>query len=216
MKLDSRKIALAIASLMLSVGAWSQQYPSSSMNVAAGTEVQVRTDQAISVKEGARVGQTYPGTIASDVLDQNGSVAIPRGSVAQLRVVSSDSSNSNNLTLGLDSVVVNGQRYRLQTQSMTAAGSTKNGGLGTNKRTAEYVGGGALAGTIIGAIAGGGKGAAIGALAGGAAGAGTQVLTRGKELSVPAETVLKFRLDSPATLQPYRGSRRSTRRVLPG
>src|SRR5207244_7207406 len=35
-------------------------------------------------------------------------------------------------------------------------------GLGKNKRTAEMVGGGAVLGTLIGAIAGGGKGAAIG------------------------------------------------------
>ena len=36
-------------------------------------------------------------------------------------------------------------------------------GIGKNKRTAEYVGGGAVLGTLLGAIAGGGKGAAIGA-----------------------------------------------------
>jgi hypothetical protein len=70
-----------------------------------------------------------------------------------------------------------------------------------NKRTATMVGGGALAGAIIGAIAGGGKGAAIGAAVGGAAGAGAQVLTRGKEVKVPAETVLTFQLDSDLQLQ---------------
>src|SRR5438045_7124252 len=48
-----------------------------------------------------------------------------------------------------------------------------------NKRTGEYVGGGAILGAIIGGIAGGGKGAAIGAGAGAAAGAGAQVLTKG-------------------------------------
>ena len=50
-------------------------------------------------------------------------------------------------------------------------------------------------GTLIGAIAGGGKGVAIGAVAG--AGAGTQVLTRGKTVKVPAETTLRFKLDQP-------------------
>ena len=49
------------------------------------------------------------------------------------------------------------------------------GGVGANKRTAEMVGGGAVLGTLIGAIAGGGKGAAIGAVAGAGAGAGTLV-----------------------------------------
>ena len=63
------------------------------------------------------------------------------------------------------------------------------------------VGGGAVLGTLLGAIAGGGKGAAIGAVAGAATGAGVQVLTRGKEVRVPAETVLNFRLDQPLYLQ---------------
>jgi uncharacterized protein YcfJ len=60
---------------------------------------------------------------------------------------------------------------------------------------------GTAVGAIIGAIAGGGKGAAIGALAGAAAGGGAQVLTKGKEIRVPAETVLNFRLDQPLRLR---------------
>jgi hypothetical protein len=35
----------------------------------------------------------------------------------------------------------------------------------------------------------------------GSAGAGTQVLTRGKTVKVPAETTLRFKLDQPLTLQ---------------
>ncbi len=62
------------------------------------------------------------------------------------------------------------------------------------------MGGGAILGAIIGGIAGGGKGAAIGAVAGGGAGAGAQIMTRGKEVHVPAETVLRFRLDRPLRL----------------
>ena len=52
-------------------------------------------------------------------------------------------------------------------------------GVGGNKRTAEYVGGGTALGAVIGAIAGHGKGAAIGAASGAAAGAGAQIFTRG-------------------------------------
>jgi len=74
-------------------------------------------------------------------------------------------------------------------------------GIGKNTRTATMVGGGAVLGTLLGAIAGGGRGAAIGALAGAAAGAGAQVLTRGKKVDVPPETVLTFRLDQPINLQ---------------
>jgi len=70
-------------------------------------------------------------------------------------------------------------------------------GMGKNKRTAEFTGGGAGLGAIIGAIAGGGKGAAIGAGAGAGGGALTQILTKGKAIQVPAESVLTFRLDKP-------------------
>jgi hypothetical protein len=68
-------------------------------------------------------------------------------------------------------------------------------GIGANQRTGVMVGGGAALGTLIGAIAGGAKGAVIGAVAGAAAGAGAQVLTRGKEFRIPAESVLTFRTD---------------------
>jgi len=66
------------------------------------------------------------------------------------------------------------------------------------------VGGGAALGTLLGALAGGGKGAAIGAIAGAAAGGGVQVLTKGREIRVPAETVLHFRLDQPLHLHEAR------------
>jgi hypothetical protein len=64
------------------------------------------------------------------------------------------------------------------------------------------VGGGALLGTVVGAIAGGGKGAAIGALVGGGGGAAAQVITKGNKISVPAESLLTFKLDQPLQLRP--------------
>lgn len=216
MKLSAFPLTVAAAAV-LSLGVplsaqTTARHSVSGAHVSAGTEIQVRTDQAINVKKNT-TGATYPGSVANDVLDENGSVAIPRGSRAQLRVVPISNGNNNDLTLDLASVTVNGQRYAIQSQSTSALSSSKHGGVGANKRTAEYGGGGALAGTLIGALAGGGKGAAIGALAGGAAGIGTQVLTRGKELSVPAETVLKFRLDNGLTLHRYNSA--ITRRRLP-
>ena len=177
--------------------------------VPAGAEFHVRADQTINVsKDNAQVGQLYPATIADDVRDQNGNVVIPRGARAQLRLVSADpndnaGNNNGNLTLDLDSVEVSGRRYQIDAQGTSASGSTNRGGIGMNQRTGKYVGGGALAGTLLGALAGGGKGAAIGAIVGGAAGAGTQVMTRGHSLNVPAETVLNFRLQDPVTMHAY-------------
>jgi hypothetical protein len=92
-------------------------------------------------------------------------------------------------------VIVNGQRFGIETQEAAISGANQKEGLGANSRTGKYVGGGAIIGAIIGAIAGGGKGAAIGAGAGAAAGAGAQILTRGSRVAVPAETLVTFRLD---------------------
>jgi hypothetical protein len=105
---------------------------------------------------------------------------------------------SNQAALALRSITVSGRTYMVQTETQQASG---NRGIGANKRTAEMTGGGALLGTVIGAMAGGGKGALIGAVVGGAGGAAAQVLTRGKEVKVPAETLLTFKLDQPLTLR---------------
>ena len=177
--------------------------------VTNGTQITVRTDQAINVKgnttnsnntstNGTNTNSTYageqvyPGTVANDVMDTQGRVAIPAGSPVQMAVVNT---GNGEMTLDLRSITINGQTFNTYSDSTSAAASNKHGGLGANKRTGEYVGGGALAGTLLGALAGGAKGAAIGAIAGGAAGAGAQVITKGKDLSVPAETKLTFRIN---------------------
>jgi hypothetical protein len=58
-------------------------------------------------------------------------------------------------------------------------------------------GGGTALGAIIGGLAGGGKGAAIGAAAGAGAGTGGAAFTGNKEIVLPAESALSFRLTSP-------------------
>jgi hypothetical protein len=162
-------------------------------DIPSGTRVDVRTDQTIDARD--RVdGRVYTGTVSNDVIGGNGRVMIPRGARAELIVRRTE---QNELSVDLDSVTVGDRRYSID------AAPTERGrrdGVGENKRTGEYVGGGALLGTILGAVAGGGKGAAIGALAGGAGGAGAQVLTRGNSVHIPAETVLSFRLDRPLAI----------------
>jgi len=167
-----------------------------SMTLPAGSEISVRTNENID-SASSNDNRFYTAVVSRDVVDDRGSVVIPRGSDAQLIV---RRLSGNNLALDLQSVSVNGQRFNVDTANVTAQGTSRDG-LGENKRTAEYAGGGALLGTLLGAIAGGGKGAAIGALAGGAAGVGAQVLTRGGQVKVPAESELSFRLDSPMTLR---------------
>jgi len=166
-------------------------------SIQPGTTISVRTNEEIEVKDtDADVNQVFTGSVDQDVVDRNGAVAIPRGSDVEMVV---RKVSNNELALDLNSITVGNQRYGLQTDT-TTTNSTRKEGLGKNKRTGKYVGGGAVLGAIIGGIAGGGKGAIIGAGAGAAAGAGAQVLTRGKDVSVPAESLLTFRLAQPMQL----------------
>ncbi|HSB16374.1 MAG TPA: hypothetical protein VLE22_18130 [Bryobacteraceae bacterium] len=169
--------------------------------LAAGTDIPVRTNETIDSSTAAE-GQSYAAEVSQDVLDASGTVAIPRGSQAQLVIVSASRGGrirgASDLVLSLGSVSVGGRNYAPETASVQQSGKA---GIGANKRTATYTGGGAAVGAIIGAIAGGGKGAAIGAGAGAGAGALTQILTKGKAIRVPAESVLTFKLDQSLRIQ---------------
>ena len=156
-----------------------------------GTTVHVRTNEEINATD--TDGRVFSGVVDQDVMGRNGRIVIPKGSDVELAV---KRASDKDLALDLDSVTINGQRYGVEAEQNVITPESKEG-IGANKRTGKYVGGGALLGAIIGAVAGGGKGAAIGAGAGAAAGAGAQVLTRGKTVHVPAESLLTFRLAQP-------------------
>ena len=122
---------------------------------------------------------------------------LPKGSRAELMVIDASKGGTvgtKTVELAVNSITVDGKAL-----TVASAGNEQRAreGLGKNDRTATMVGGGAVLGTVIGAIAGGASGAAIGAAAGAAGGAAAQVLTRGKEVEVPAETVLSFQLQQP-------------------
>ena len=161
----------------------------------AGTELALRTNERIDSREVVQ-GQTFSAQIAEDIRDTDGSVAIPRGSDAKL--ITRRLEGNGDITLDVESISVGGRRYRVSTADQELVNNRD--GVGANKRTGQFVGGGAVLGAVIGAIAGGGRGAAIGAVAGAGAGAGAEIVTQGKEVHVPAESVIRFRLDRPLKL----------------
>ncbi len=123
------------------------------------TRAQILPFERISLFDAnADDGRIYNGFVERAVLDHNGNLAIPRGSNVELVV---RRISKNEVTLDLDSVMINGERYGVRGEDLV--GAQNESGIGANKRTGEYLGGGAVLGAIIGAIAGGGKGAAIGA-----------------------------------------------------
>src|SRR5262249_34902198 len=148
---------------------------------------------------------TFSAVMARDVVDDAGKVIIPKGSNATLVVKAAEDQGKiqgrSELVVDLGSVEVAGRTYRLDTNDIVEKGKE---GVGLNKRTAIFTGGGTALGGIIGALAGGGKGAAIGAASGAAAGTTTQAVTRGKAIRIPSETLLTFRLESPVHIHAMR------------
>jgi len=140
--------------------------------------------------ENREVGQGVVGNVSSDVT-VGGKVVIPKGSPAKLVVASVQRSGRLStpakLWLKLRSVTVNGKTIVVAT---SLAGQTAGGKA---KRDTVFIGGGAGAGAVIGALAGGGKGAAIGALAGAGAGTAGAAATGKKDIEFPAETRLAFK-----------------------
>jgi hypothetical protein len=164
--------------------------------IDAGTEISVQTDETIDGST-ASEGQTFAADVTEAVRDAQGKVVIPQGAKAQVIIKSLAKAGKiqgqADLVLDLASVSIDGRQYALSTVDLEEKGRA---GLGKNKRTAEFVGGGAAIGSVVGALLGGGKGAAIGAGIGAGGGTAAQAVTKGN-IRVEAETTLTFKLDAP-------------------
>ena len=148
-------LAIAPVALLLAVGLAgpAAAQPRDVTHIDPGTLITVRTSETID--ERALDGRIYSGVVEQDVTDGAGRLVIPRSSPVELVV---RGASNGDLILDLESVVVNGERYavRAEANRVDAPPEQSNDG----HRTAIYAGGGAILGTIVGAIAGGGKGAA--------------------------------------------------------
>ncbi len=170
----------------------------SSIVVPSGTQIDVRTDVRIDTSKDT-AGMRYPATIQNNIRDSQGIIAIPAGTPAELQVVDASQGGMHGQAYALDlyAIRVNGQVYMVDSSSVGG-----QEGVGMNKRTALFGGGGLALGSLLGAAFGGGEGAAIGAVAGGVGGLGTQIFTHGKTVKVPAESVLNFQLERTLVLNP--------------
>jgi len=161
--------------------------------VPAGTTLTVRLGESVGSKISSP-GQSFSATLASPVT-VDGNTVIPAGASARGTVVDAKPlgrfKGGALLELRLNSITVNGTEQRIKTSAVSRTLK------GKGKRTAVMAGGGTALGAIIGGLAGGGKGAAIGAAAGAGAGTGGAAFTGNKEIILPAESALSFRLTSP-------------------
>ncbi len=165
--------------------------------IPAGTMVVVRLNQTLSSKS-SQTGQTFTATVVQPV-QVNGKVMIPERAEAtglvQDAVPLGRFKGGARLKIILDSVKIGGAAVPVK----TAAYSRVLKGKG--KRTAGAIGGGAGLGAIIGGLAGGGKGAAIGAVAGAGAGTAGAAFTGNKEIVLPAESAVSFKLLQPVDIK---------------
>jgi len=152
------------------------------VNVPAGTSLAIRINQHISVKT-TLAGAPFDGEIVDPVVGIV-DASHKRGHFKGASV----------LELRLTSLTLNGNRYPIQTHDLTR---TKKG---KGKRSAAFIGGGTGLGMLIGGIATGGTGLLIGGLAGAGAGTGVAAFTGNRDLDIPSESIVRFKLANTLTL----------------
>jgi hypothetical protein len=160
--------------------------------VPTGQELDVRLGTTLSSKT-AKVEQRFEATTVADVT-QNGRVLIPAGSMVRGVVAAVDPADrvhrAGSLTLSFDEITLRGRGYPIRAQ---ATNIFESGGIREEGGTAGV---GAGAGAIVGGIIGGLKGAILGAVIGAG---GAIAATEGKDVELPAGSIIRIRLDSPLT-----------------
>lgn len=168
-----------------------------SVTVASGDTIPVRITQTLDSAT-TQQGETFNGVVAADII-VDGLVAIPQGTPVTGRVSevheAAHYKGSSLLTIELTNINRKGEHIPVVTEAYSKQGE------GRGKNTAEKVGGGAAIGAILGGIIGGGKGAAIGAAAGGGVGAGANTVTRGQQVQIPSESLIRFKLTNPIAVR---------------
>ncbi|WP_348268888.1 hypothetical protein P8936_06885 [Edaphobacter paludis] len=162
--------------------------------VPSGTIVRVSISETLSAKRN-NVGDSFSGVLSEPLRTRGGGSLFKRGTRVTGTVVASKGQGrfkgAGDLGIQLTSIA----GIPVQTSEFEQVAK------GKGKRTAVMAGGGTGLGAIIGGIAGGGKGALIGGLAGAGAGTAGSAFTGNKDVVIPAESQITFRLTSPLTVR---------------
>lgn len=163
------------------------------LTAPAGTRVAVTITQTLSASRN-NAGDSFSGALAQPVTTADGTTIFPQGARVEGTVVAAKGRGrfKGAGDLGIQVSSINGVAVSTSEYEKAAKGK--------GKRSAAMIGGGAGLGALIGGLAGGGKGAAIGALAGGGAGTAGAAYTGNKDVVIPSESLITFRLTAPVTV----------------
>jgi hypothetical protein len=168
------------------------------VSIPAGTSLAIRVDQRISVQT-SHAGDTFTGEIVQPITGSDGNLLVPKGSRVRGVIDAAHRrgrfKGASLLELRLTAMTVDGHEYPVRTADLVERKK------GKGKRTAAFIGGGTGLGMLIGGVASGGTGLLIGGLAGGGAGTAAAGLTGNRELDIPAESIVHFKLASDLVLQ---------------
>ena len=161
------------------------------VTIPSGTAMAIRVDQTINTRI-SHAGDKFTGEVVDPIQGSDGGVLVPKGTRVAGRVEASRKrghfKGASLLELRLTSMTLNGTEYPLETHDL------KESKMGKGKRTAAMIGGGAGLGMLVGGVASGGVGLLVGGLAGGGAGTAVAGLTGNRDISIAAETVVRFTL----------------------
>ena len=171
-----------------------QVNPSDRGVIPVGQEIDLRLQTALSSATATRE-QRFEATTAVDLM-QGDRVLIPAGSTVRGVVSNVEKAGnvdrSGSLSLAFDRIVINGREYPLRamaTQIFESRGVLDEG---------KTVGTAGAVGAVVGGIIGGLKGAVIGAIVGSG---GVIAATEGKDIELPAGTIVRVRFDSPLNVR---------------
>ncbi len=162
------------------------------VTIPAGTKLRVRIGTTLS-SEKNQAGGTFPATLAQPLIAEGRRIAEP-GSRVVGRITHAEASGrvKGVAELGFTLIELEAlggvRKLNLVTDNFYSRGKP------AKKKDAAIIGGGAAAGAVIGGILGGKKGALKGAGVGGAAGTGAVLVTRGKQVEIPAGTEVTLTL----------------------
>lgn len=161
--------------------------------IPAGAPIAVRAGQTLDTARN-RAGDRFVADLVEPVTVNN-TVVLPRGARFSGRITESKPSGRLKgrgvLSVKLESFTFDGKTYRVQTLRQSwLTRSHRN-------RNLAWIGGGAGGGALVAGLAAGGPWTLAGAGIGAGAGLTTAVITGKKQVTIPAEAIIRFRLREP-------------------